>query len=191
MPGLSSFSAGLPTSFEMPCAFRRTSSSGSGSVWPVSGRPHRVPILSPSAVVPTPGGGAAPCAPGEVFPFRSCSNGSLSLASTSFVAGSEWGFVCWAFGFAFRGGLLVELFRGGFPAGFVLVRGQPPALLGPGNGNVNSKVRPTARRGGVRMVTAITANDISGSSPRGRGARGAGASSRLLPLQAGAAAGVG
>ena len=42
----------------------------------------------------------------------------------------------------------MELFRGGFPAGFVLVGGRPPALLGPGNGNVNSKVRPTARRGG-------------------------------------------
>ena len=64
----SCFSAGPPTSFEMPCAFRRTSSSGSGPVWPVSGRPHRVPILSPSAVVPTPGGGAAPCAPGKCSP---------------------------------------------------------------------------------------------------------------------------
>ena len=45
----------------------------------------------------------------------------------------------------------MELFRGGFPAGFVLVGGRPPALLGPGNGNVNSKVRPTARRGGLWM----------------------------------------
>ena len=45
----------------------------------------------------------------------------------------------------------MELFRGGFPAGFVLVGGRPPALLGPGNGNVNSKVRPTARRGGEHM----------------------------------------
>ena len=45
----------------------------------------------------------------------------------------------------------MELFRGGFPAGFVLVGGRPPALLGPGNGNgnVNSKVRPIARRGGA------------------------------------------
>ena len=64
----SCFSAGPATSFGMPCAFRRTSSSGSGPVWPVSGRPHRVPILSPSGVVPTPGGGAAPCAPGKCSP---------------------------------------------------------------------------------------------------------------------------
>jgi hypothetical protein len=64
----SCFSAGLATSFGMPYAFRRTSSSGSGPVWPVSGRPHRVPILSPSGVVPAPGGGAAPCAPGKCSP---------------------------------------------------------------------------------------------------------------------------
>ena len=48
----------------------------------------------------------------------------------------------------------MELFRGGFPAGFVLVGGRPPALLGPGNGNVNSKVRPTARRGGAHGALA-------------------------------------
>ena len=108
---------------------------------------------------------------GEVFPFRSCSNGSRSLASTSVVAGSGWGFVCWAFGFAFRGGVLVELFRGGFPAGFVLVGGRPPALLGPGNGNVESKVRPTTRRGGGTRSLGLTPVTRPGLSPRVRGNR--------------------
>ena len=153
------------------------------------GRPRRVPILSPSAVVPTPGGGAAPCASGEVFPFRSCSNCSRSLASTSVVAGSGRGFVCWAFGFAFRGGVRVELFRGGFPAGFVLVGGRPPALLGPGNGNVNSKVRPTARRGGVCKDLPIGVHNGNGSSPPVRGLRGAGfdpeSRNRFIPAPAG------
>ena len=106
---------------------------------------------------------------GEVFPFRSCSNGSRSLASTSVVAGSGQGFVCWAFGSAFRGGGLVELFRGGFPDGFVLVGGRPPSLLGPGNGNVNSKVRPTARRGGACCIWTARTPPCSGSSPPLRG----------------------
>ena len=106
---------------------------------------------------------------GEVFPFRSCSNGSRSLASISVVAGSRRGFVCWAFGFVFRGGVLLELFRGGFPAGFVLVGGRPPALLGPGNGNVNSKVRPTARRGGDYAHRVLPAPAPDGSPPRAWG----------------------
>ena len=82
----------------------------------------------PSAVVPRHGVGAAPWNP-FLVPSPSFSNGSRSVASTSVVAGSGRGFVCWAFGFAFRGGGLVELFRGGYPAGFVLVGGRPPSRI--------------------------------------------------------------
>ena len=49
--------------------------------------------------------------------------------------------------------------------------GRPPALLGPGNGNVNSKVRPTARRGGATVRRWKRLNLWQGLSPRGRGNR--------------------
>ena len=58
------------------------------------------------------------------------------LASTSSEVGSGRGDACWALCVALRGVL--------FPACFALVGGLPPALLGFGNGRVNSKVRPTA-----------------------------------------------
>ena len=62
---------------------------------------------------------------------------------------------------------------GAFPwrlsSGFVLVGGRPPALLGPGNGNVNSKVRPTARRGGACCIWTARTPPCSGSSPPLRG----------------------
>ncbi len=42
----------------------RRRGTGSGPGWPVGCSPCIGPVLSPSGVVPAPGGGAAPCAPG-------------------------------------------------------------------------------------------------------------------------------
>ena len=61
----------------------------------------------------------------------------------------------------------MEFFRGGFPAGFVLVGGRPPVLLGSGNERVNSKVWPIAHAcGGTPRLVLSTFFGL-GLSPQG------------------------
>ena len=103
-----------------------------------------------------------------VFPlFCSRSGSSSRLDSTPAAFGSVRGFAC--LGVAFRGVMLVEDFRGVFPACFALLGGRPPALAGSGNAMANSNVRPTAHSCGGTGMSGKPRRHRLGLSPRLRG----------------------
>ena len=164
----SCFSAGSPTSFEMPCAFRRTSSSGSGSVWPVSGRPHDGPRIAGLPQVPKlaefPGSLQAflRMEPLVLHALRILVPGLFSLPAVLACVASL-GRGCFLMGAvavglgdaAFRllrtagpGGRVFRVLGSAFlPGPAALELSLLPWVL-PGRGKENSKVRPSARLGG-------------------------------------------
>ena len=102
--------------------------------------------------------------------FLSYSRRACFLASTSSGVGSGRRSAFGAFGVAFVLGFLTFGFLGGFcTGGFLAFLGPPPAFCGFGNGNVYSKVRPTARGSGETVWLTGAWPGPKGLSPRGRG----------------------